>query len=229
MIKILKKIISPKKCIKCQKNGNYLCETCLETIWYYEDTCYVCKQKSVNFENHWYCKNDTVFYDKIIILAHYKNKDIKYLVKQSKFHNKYDILDTFWKYLSILLKENIWDNEKIILISSPMYFLKKLKRWYNQAEILTKNISKYSGCEFNNKIVKKIRTTQPQSHLSKTDRIINLSWVFKINQKELQKYKNYTFVVVDDVISTWTTINEIAKILKKYKIQKIIWLSIASW
>lgn len=223
-------IIAPKKCIKCEKIGNYLCKTCLEEIWYHEDICYVCKQKSKNFKTHWYCENDHTYFKQILILTHYKNFNIKYLIKQAKFHHKFEIFDDFAKYLITLLQNNLDTPEsQIILIPAPMFFLKKLWRWYNQAEILTKKIAKYWNYEYNSKIIKKIKHTKPQSHLSKVDRIINLQNTFKINLWELEKYKNHTFVIVDDVISTWTTFVEISKILKKHWITKIIWLSIASW
>jgi len=229
IIKFIKDLIAPKKCYSCKKEWHFLCPQCVDKIWYFEDICYVCKQKSSNFNIHFYCKNDYIYYDKIIILFHYKNKYIKELIKQSKFHNKKDILEDFAYYMSKKLKANIdedfWD---LILIPTPMYFLKKIKRWYNQSEILVKNISNITNIDYSFDIIKKIKSSRPQSHLSKIERLENLKWVFSINNKKLEKYKNKTFIIVDDVVSSWATINEISKILKKSWIKKVYSICIAS-
>lgn len=229
IINFLKDLIAPKKCYSCKKEWHFLCLECLEKIWYFENICYICKQKTINFDNHFYCQNDYIYYDKIIILTHYKNKYIKSLIKQAKFHHKKDILEDLSIYLWDILLKNIKENKKdIILISSPMYFLKKLSRWYNQSEILVKNISKNFWLKYSFDIIKKIKKSKPQSHLSKIQRQENLKWVFALNTKKIQKYKDKTFVIVDDVISTWTTINEISKTLKKAWIKKVYALIIAS-
>ena len=44
----------------------------------------------------------------------------------------------------------------------------------------------------------------------------------------LDKLDKKVFILVDDVVSTWTTINEISKILKKSWAKNIIALVIAS-
>ncbi|MDP2395762.1 MAG: hypothetical protein Q8S84_08005 [bacterium] len=56
--------------------------------------CYVCKDKSNNFEVHKNCQQD-VYYDKIILLSHYKNIAISKLIKDLKFYQKRDISEDF--------------------------------------------------------------------------------------------------------------------------------------
>jgi predicted amidophosphoribosyltransferase len=60
----------------------------------FEPICYICKGRSENFKIHNNCKKD-VYYDKIIILSHYKNKVISKLIKDLKFYNKKDIAEDF--------------------------------------------------------------------------------------------------------------------------------------
>lgn len=229
LINFLKDLIAPKKCYSCQKEWHFLCEKCLEEIWFFEPICPVCKQSSKNFEVHFYCKNDFVYYDKVIILTHYKNKIIKHLIKDAKFYHRKDILEDLVDYL--LKRFLTHTGEKIedcIFIPTPMYFWKKLSRWYNQSEILAISLWKKFWCEYNNKIIKKIKSTKQQSHLSKIERFENLKWSFLINKKEFYKYKDKNFVIIDDVVSTGTTLNEISKILKIQWAQKIYGLCIAS-
>lgn len=229
ILKIFKDIIAPKKCYNCSQNWSFICQKCLEEFWNFENICYVCKAKTRDFEVHEYCKNEFVYYDKIIVLTHYKNKVIKRLIEDAKFYWKKDILEDFSPYLWQKLFENISENkDEIILIPTPMYFWKKVSRWYNQSEILVKNLWKYFWIEYSFKILKKSKKTKAQSHLSKIERIENLKWVFSLNEKDFKEHKNKTFIIVDDVTSTWSTINEIAKLLKKNWVKKVYGLWVAS-
>ncbi len=229
MFRFLKDILAPKKCYSCNKEWRFLCPECLSKIEAFEDVCYVCKGKTNNFEVHNNCLKE-VSYDKIIIMSHYKNKHIKKLIKDLKFYKLKDISEDFWYYLSELFFENeIYKNTNdYILIYPPMSFLKKLEKWYNHSELLTSSISKNTKINISKGLIKKTKTTRQQSKLSKSQRIKNLEKAFKINKNKLDKIDNKTFIIVDDIVSTWTTINEIAKVLKKNWAKKVIWLVVAS-
>lgn len=229
LINLFKDIIAPKKCYNCGQIWSFICQKCLDEFWYFENICYVCKAKTRDFEVHEYCRNEFVYYDKIIILTHYKNKIIKRLVEDAKFYWKKDILEDFSIYLFQILTKNISQNrDEVVLIPTPMYFWKKIFRWYNQSEILVKNLWESFWISYNLKIIKKIKKTLAQSHLSKIERIENLKWVFSLDKTEFEKYKTKTFIIVDDVVSTWSTINEIAKLLKKNWVKKVYGLWVAS-
>lgn len=229
IIDILKDIFAPKKCYSCKKEWHFLCKNCLEKLWYFEESCYICKEYSKNFEKHFYCKNNDFYLDKIIILTHYRHFIIKKLIKDAKFYHKKDILDDFSIYLWDLILKYIDKNKNdLIFITPPMYFLKKIKRWYNVGEVLIKFLNKKYQINYDFNLIKKVKNTTPQSHLDKLKRLENLENAFKVNEKLLKKYKNKTFVIIDDVVSTKTTINEIAKLLKKFWVKNIIWLCISS-
>jgi predicted amidophosphoribosyltransferase len=106
--------------------------------------------------------------------------------------------------------------------------LRKWKRWYNSSEVLCKYFAKLSKINYKKKIITKTKNVKQQSKLNKQERLVNLKWVFQINEKEIDKFKNKNIIIIDDVVSTWTTINEVAKVLKKYWAKEIIWLVIAS-
>ena len=227
--KFLKDLIAPKKCYSCNKEWHFLCENCLSNMSNFEPICYSCKGRSNSFEIHKNCKKD-VYYDKIIILTHYKNKIISKLIKDLKFYNKKDIAEDFGNYLSELFLENeIYKNtDNYILIFPPMWFFKKLKRWYNHSEIMTKIISKKTNIKLWTGYIKKIKTTRQQSLLTRQQRLTNLDKSFKIANKKLDNVDKSVFIIVDDVVSTGSTINEISKILKEKWAQKVIWLIVAS-
>lgn len=229
MFRFLKDILAPKRCYSCNIEWHFLCEKCLSKMSNFEPICYVCKGKNDNFEVHKKCLPE-VSYDKVIVLSHYKNNTISKLVKDLKFYWKKDISEDFWLYLSGLFLENeIYKNtDDYIIIYPPMWFIKKLKRWYNHSEIMAKIISKELWIVLEKKLIKKVRNTKQQSKLNRIDRLSNLSDSFIINNNKIKDIDKKIVIIVDDVVSTWSTINEIWKLLKNSWYKKIIWLIIAS-
>ncbi len=229
LIKTIKDIISPKKCYSCEKEWHFLCQECLQYTIKYKPYCYICKNQNNKFLIHKYCKKN-IYFDKLIILTRYKNKVIKKLIKDFKFYNKKDIWEDFGKFLwKLLLKnEKIKNKEDYLLVPTPMFFYRKMIRWYNQSDILAKYIWKHTNIKIKDKLIKKIKNTRQQSLLSKKERILNLNNSFKINKKDRDILDKKNIILIDDIVSTWTTLNEIAKILKQNWVKKIIWLAIAS-
>ena len=229
MLKILKDILAPKKCYSCNKQWHFLCENCLSKMSNFESLCYICKGKSDNFKIHDNCL-ENIYYDKIIILSHYKNDIISKLIKDLKFYGKKDIAEDLWNYLWELFFENeIYKNtDNYILVFPPMWFFKKLKKWYNHSELLAKFISKKIKIKLEQRLIRKVKTTRQQSKLSRLERKSNLINCFKIDKNNIDNIDKKTFIIIDDVISTWSTINEISKELKQNWAKKIIWLIVAS-
>lgn len=229
MFKFLLDIIAPKKCYSCKKEWHFLCERCLSNMSNFSPICYVCKEKSNNFEVHDKCLK-WVYYDKIILLSHYKNHSISKLIKDLKFYQKRDISEDFWLYLSRLFLDNeIYKNtDNYIIVFPPMWFLKRLTRWYNHSELMAKIISKDLGIKLEKNLIKKVKSTKQQSKLNRNDRLLNLTDSFKLNDNNITNKYNKTIVIVDDVISTGSTINELSKIFKNAWYKRIIWLIIAS-
>lgn len=246
----LKDILSPKKCFFCNKEGFYLCEYCFLKQDNFEPFCYICKKKSNNFKIHkkclienkllsWKNFNDKKIYlDNIIVLTHYKNDVIKKLITSFKFYWKKDIWVELWEKLWFFIKKyNIINSLSIegfnplnnfIILPVPLHWFKKIKRWFNQSEILAENFANILKINYNKKVLIKKKHTRQQSKLTRQKRLNNLEKAFKINKKQVDNIDKKYIFLVDDVISSWTTLNEIAKVLKQNWARKIIGVCIAS-
>lgn len=229
IFKFLLDIVSPKKCYSCKKEWSFICEDCFSKIYDFEEKCYVCKKFSKNFEIHTDCK-EKVFYDKILVLKHYKNPLIQKLVKDWKFYGKTEILEEFSFFMckKFFKNENTEKLDEFLVISIPSYFLRKLKRWYNSSEVLAKSFVKFSKINYEKNLLKKVKQTKQQSKLNRKERLENLKNSFELNKNFLKNIKNKKILIIDDVISTWSTLNEISSILKQNWVRKIIWITIAS-
>lgn len=204
-------LIAPKKCLCCKKQGYFLCFSCYSKIEKFSEICYVCKKYSKDFYVHDNCK-DNVYYDRVIILKHYKNYYINKLIKDWKFYNKKEVFFDFSIFfLKLMSKEKL---DLFYIVSIPSHFTRKILRWYNSSEVLSICFSELVWLNYKN-ILYKNKYTKQQSKLTKKERIFNLKDSFSIYKKyeDFIKWKN--FIIMDDVISTWSTINEVSKMLKE--------------
>lgn len=208
MINMFLNFLFPPVCGICgKKDKNWICEDCF---------------KKLNF-NIIYRKVYNKYYDEMIYLFKYKN--IRNIILKYKFNNHAYLCNLFSKI--ILKNKNLCRNLKIydIIIPVPMYKRKKLKRGYNQTELITKKIAKYIEIEESSKVLIKIKNIKTQSKLNEKQRYVNVKDAFYISNKE--KIKNKNVILFDDIITTGATINECAKVLKQNGVKKVVVLALA--
>lgn len=224
--------IFPIECINCQKNGKWLCTKCFEKLSFYQDKyCPICKKESKQGK---FCKDCSPLFiiDKIFIAGSYKNKIISELIKKLKFYSIKDISQILGDYLyKFLKKEKILekngpykiDIKKTIIIPVPLSRRRYNFRGFNQSEEIAKRLSEKTKIPLQ-KNLKKIKNTKAQSKLSREKRLKNLQNCFMWSGKSLNK-KN--IILIDDVITTGSTLNECAKELKKHGAGKVWGLVVA--
>jgi predicted amidophosphoribosyltransferase len=83
-----------------------------------------------------------------------------------------------------------------------MNFWKRLKRGYNQADIMANYISKKNNIFYQKNLIKKVKNTRQQSHLSRQERGVNIENCFKINKNYIDIIDKKYIIIVDDVVST---------------------------
>lgn len=222
MIKKLLNLIFPKICFSCKKTWDYLCKNCKKTL---ESHPYICPSCSKNQNNFWVCARcrDTKYFDWAIIWFNYK-WILKKLLINLKYYHKKDV----WEFLAqrlflVISAEKISENSKIILTYVPSHWIKTLfTRGYNQSEILAKNLAQISWYKFKS-IFKKTKYTKSQVWLDRAKRLENQTWSFALSP-DIKLDWDETIIIVDDILTTWTTLNQLAKTIKNiYPNIKIWW------
>jgi len=92
-----------------------------------------------------------------------------------------------------------------------MTYREHFKRELNLSSFLARHLAKELETPYLN-LLKKIKTTAPQSELSRKRRLANLKNVFKIKFETKVKEKN--ILLVDDILTTGSTAKEAASLLK---------------
>lgn len=223
----------PIYCIWCDKIWEYICSDCRSKLIPHQEFCNVCHKPSENFVVHEFCR-EKVFYDSIIILREFTSL-VKKLIYKLKFFHKFDTVDFLSNKLRLWLQSH-WDiyydewniRDNIYICYVPSHWIRKYWiKWYNQSELLAKWLCKISGLNFLD-ISKKIKHTKSQVKLDRNHRLNNLVWSYELNNHDLLIDPVSHIYIVDDISTTWSTINELAKTIKqKYPNARISWIVIA--
>ena len=116
-------------------------------------------------------------------------------------------------------------NNYDIIISVPISKKRLKERGYNQSELIAKEISKKIQIQYKKNILLKTRNTVAQSTLNKEQREENARGIYEI--RDVQKIYNKKILLVDDIYTTGSTVNECGRILKESNPQKIGILTLA--
>lgn len=100
-----------------------------------------------------------------------------------------------------------------LIIPVPLHYLRLVKRRYNQASILASWLGREANIPVCAGALRRVRSTKTQGHLSYKDRAKNVKKAFSVNSKHIETIKSKRIVLIDDVLTTGSTVNECAKIL----------------
>jgi len=115
-----------------------------------------------------------------------------------------------------------------IICPVPLYKTKVRERGYNQSEFICNGLNSVLGLnQFNNLLIR-TRHTKSQTHLKYFERLSNVKGAFKINEAYKDKIQGKSILLVDDVVTTGATINEVIKVLRNEKVKEISAFTIAS-
>jgi len=113
------------------------------------------------------------------------------------------------------------------IIPVPLFKTKFRERGYNQADYICMGLSKVLGIGFENNIVRRIRHTKSQTKLNRDERIVNMKDAFVFNESYSNKVAGKKIIVVDDVITTGSTINEVIKIIRQHSEDEVMGCTLA--
>jgi ComF family protein len=140
-----------------------------------------------------------------------------------KFDNQAYIGYTFAEWLTKVIRQHNIQFDLIIPV--PIHAKRYAQRGYNQSEIIGKVVAHnfHKRCE--TKVLIKTKNTVMQSTLKNEDRVKNILGAFSVRHTKRIESKN--ILLIDDVYTTGATVNECARVLKKFGAEKVIVLTVA--
>jgi ComF family protein len=215
--------IAPKTCLVCESkiddnSHDFLCKTCHYDLPYVVDNLELLNRLIIKFGK------ENVHIDNINAMIDIKDKD-EYLniIHSFKYQGLRESAYEFGRMLGKkLLQDNFKDYDAIIPL--PVHHARKRERGYNQSDLIAKGISEVMQIPYDTKLVKRKKYTLSQTKLNAEERAKNLSDAFKANSKA----ENGNYLIVDDVLTTGSTLNFCAFALKKAGAAKIDAAAIAA-
>lgn len=225
----VKKYLWPEICPFCGKvYKDGVCPACrkrVEKLKVEEPRCMKCG-KPVRYHEQEYC-HDCIhtrhFFDRGISLWLHK-QPVNLSIYQFKYNNQ-RAFARFYATEIVKMHGNVirrWGADALIPI--PLHKKRKRKRGYNQSLLLAKELGKILQIPVCDKVVKRVRYTDPQKKLDHKMRKANLAHAFQVKSLPENMKK---VILIDDIYTTGNTISAVAGELKKFGVEKVYFLTIS--
>ncbi len=141
--------------------------------------------------------------------------DVKELIIDLKYRGRFYLAKPMAWLMAYVVRDRGLELKDLAVVPVRTYLLSRIKRGYDQAVLLAKEIAFFLGVQFVDCLYRTKLWGRYQAGLKRKDRIKNVEGVFLIkNASSLKGMKN--FLLVDDVITTGATISSAAKTLRRY-------------
>ncbi|MGK0184507.1 MAG: competence protein ComFC [Verrucomicrobiales bacterium] len=138
------------------------------------------------------------------------------LVHRFKYQRQFHLRTVLGAMLMPALEDpRILAQDKWILVPVPLHPRRRREREFNQAHEIARFASKH--CDFTVvDALKRTRYTTQQAHLDRQERLENLrdAFALRTSDRTRQALTGMPLLLVDDVFTTGTTVNECARILR---------------
>ena len=215
---ILKQAIFKQNCILCtsaEANSHAVCRACLNDLpWHPKTSCPQCGLASSGTDLNAIvcgsCLNSPPDFDvtKAVFLYAYP---VDAMMLRYKYGNMLNLGDTFGEFLA---EKTLLETIDVI-IPMPMHPQRLKERGFNQALEVAKVLCKNHKEILDYKSVERQTLTPPQASLPLKERVKNIKGAFKVKADKLDKLQGKRIAIIDDVMTTGASLNELAKTLKK--------------
>ena len=229
VLKSIMDVLCPMTCPMCDKildKNKKICTECERKLVYiFEPKCKKCG-KELEDDRREYCNDCAIkkHYFKAGIAAFKYNGMISKSIYKFKYHNRRTYAVFYGEAISKVYGSNIRKWNADVIIPVPIHYKRRVKRGYNQASLIGKELSRHLGIPMDEKYLFRVSNTRPMKELDKTNRKKNVEKAFKI-YKNVVKYKK--IILVDDIYTTGSTIDACAKALLEAGAAEVYFVSLS--
>ena len=101
-----------------------------------------------------------------------------------------------------------------MVIPVPIYIDKKRRRGFNHAGLMAESFARRTGLKYEPNLIVRTRETLPMKGLGPGERKTNIEGAFKIRKRSAATISGVRILLIDDIYTTGSTIDEIASLLK---------------
>jgi len=216
-------LIYPKICLGCN-NPLLKHEQCI---------CSIC-QFHITKTNHFKTKDNNLqklFWGKIqlnhaaALYEFVKDSPLQKMIHALKYEENKEVGIYLGKQIAYEIEESVFLKNIDYIITVPLYPKKEKLRGYNQSMCIAKGIQEIMKTEIDSTTLQRTVDTESQTKKNKYSRWVNVGEVFQIT--DVEKLKNKHILVIDDVVTTGSTLESCAHTLQQIKGIKVSIVTIA--
>ncbi len=170
------------------------------------------------------CRERRHRFDRGIALYRYDDA-----MSSSIFRFKYGGRQEYAEFFSREMVRFLWQDIRRLspqgLTAIPLHPKRERKRGFNQAALLASRIGALTGIPVYSDLLLRVRETLPQKTLDAAGRMKNLKKAFKMARNDV---KLDSIMVIDDIYTTGSTVDEAAMVLKHAGIRTVYVLTLSA-
>lgn len=154
-----------------------------------------------------------------------KGSKVQRLLHHIKYNNQPDLAEMLGNWYGAELRDAHLHKQFDLIVAVPLHPKKMKKRGYNQSEYFGKGLSRHTEIPFDAHAIKRTIHTDTQTKKSRFERWKNVATIFEVPEPEIIKGKSV--LIVDDVVTTGSTLEACAQVLLDAQAQSISVATIA--
>ena len=136
---------------------------------------------------------------------------VQSLLHKLKYSGQREIGTLLGQWYGSVLKQTGLQQEFDIIVPVPLHAAKLKKRGFNQADFFAEGLSAGMEVEWSNEVLQRTTNNSTQTNKSRLDRWRNVDAIFQV--KDAAQVQGKRFLIVDDVITTGSTLEACAHAL----------------
>lgn len=196
-------LIFPLTCVACQIPGSLVCQRCASSI-----TAEI-PQRLTRPTKHLDC---------LIACGLYKNQILQQAIHGLKYEGVTLLAPTLagWMHSALAAYVPILKTGTPTIIPIPLHRRRLRARGFNQSELLARELAKIISAPVEAELLR-ARATPSQTTLRRDERVKNITGAFQYAEHRAP----HSVLLIDDVATTLATLEEAARILKKYGARRV--------
>ena len=210
----------PPHCAACSNAvdpGESLCARCSETARrVLPPFCAKCSQPFAGaITESFTCANceDRVLHFDTAVSAYRSRGVVRKVVHNFKYGRQIHLRHLLGRWLAETMDDPRLAGRRFdFIVPVPLHPARKRERGFNQAELLSLALHRHTGLPVQN-VLQRTRYTTTQTQFDRSERMENLKGAFRLRRGS--NVRDLRMLLVDDVLTTGSTLSECALVLKK--------------
>jgi ComF family protein len=213
-------LLYPPGCTICGKSiraDDYLCDQCeTKAVRIVAPFCQKCSEPfEGSITNTFACANcahRTIYFDAAV--SAYRGRGVvRQIIHEFKYGRQIHLRHLVARWLnSALDDERLRQSHFDVIVPVPLHPTRQRERGFNQAGLLAELLSAQTSIRCK-PLLERTRYTTTQTALDRSERMENLHNAFRLRKNA--NVRGLRVLLVDDVLTTGSTLNECARILKR--------------